>query len=274
MQCGYIKLQRQLQNHWLWQDKRKFSKAEAFIDMIFRCNHKCAKVLIGNTFHLVKRGQFISSNVKLGEAWNWDEKSVRNFVKLLEADNMVKVESTKKFTLYEVSNYSEHQSIDTTAFESKSVRAKSEQNPNRIRTASEQNPTNNNDNNDFNSTVTIGMPEIKLFFENNGFGLMTRHFMDGINQFLDDGIEPGLILEALKKAKNKNITNWDYASKIISSSFQKGITTLEQFVADQIRFENEKKNKPQQKTYQSKPLRREFTEADLDIDFSSLKRKG
>ena len=143
--AGYIKLQRDLKDHWIWESDERFTKRDAFVDIIFRCNHRCVRVPIGGKLTLVKRGQFISSNLKLGEAWKWDEKTVRRFMLLLQQECMVSFFPTNKYTLYEVTNYAEHQSVDTVAVQPVKRRAKAEQMPSKSRTNAEQAPTNNND---------------------------------------------------------------------------------------------------------------------------------
>lgn len=108
---GYIKLYRDIQEHWSWKDK-PFTKGQAWIDIIFRCNHVCKKVPRGSGFVWVLRGQFIFSNYKLAEAWGWSESSVRLFLKLLQEDGMLIIRSQNKYTLYEVVNYCAYQSAE------------------------------------------------------------------------------------------------------------------------------------------------------------------
>lgn len=192
---GYIRLFRKIKEHWLFRDKRRFSKFEAFIDLIFLCNHKCAKVLIGNALVLVKRGQFISSNVKLGETWRWSEGAVRIFLKLLEQEGMVRVKSTRKYTLYEVTNYYEYQSVDTNRFEGYQLRTEYEQITSRIRAEYEQNTTNNNDNNVNNVNNVKNEKELK---KENKKRKVELNFTQAIEQYTTD--------EEIQKTINEFIT--------------------------------------------------------------------
>ena len=107
---GYIKLYRDLQNNPLWHEK-PFDKARAWIDVIFRCNHVCKKVM-GYGVEWILRGQFLSSNYKLAEAWGWSESTVRQFIKLLVKEKMLNVLSTRHYSLYEVTKYCVFQSIE------------------------------------------------------------------------------------------------------------------------------------------------------------------
>ena len=47
---GYIKIHRKIQECWLWQDK--FSKGQAWIDLLLRANHKDNKI-VSNSNNLV-----------------------------------------------------------------------------------------------------------------------------------------------------------------------------------------------------------------------------
>jgi len=70
---GWISLHRQIQDHWLWQERRIYSKAEAWIDILLNVNHSDAKVIIKHTVYNVKRGESIRSLDSWGKRWNWDK---------------------------------------------------------------------------------------------------------------------------------------------------------------------------------------------------------
>ena len=96
---GWISLHRQLSDHWLWKEKRVFSKAEAWIDILLIANHKDNKTLLGNELITVKRGSFITSEIKLMSRWNWSKSKVRAFLSLLQDEKMIeKISDNKKTT--------------------------------------------------------------------------------------------------------------------------------------------------------------------------------
>jgi len=148
--AGYIKCYRDLRDNPIWQDK-PFSKGQAWIDIIFRCNHICNKVTGYGKCDWVLRGQFISSNYKLAESWGWSESSVRAFIKLLESENMLTKKSFSKYTLYEVTNYCVYQSVDTEVLQENSNAQKTR----KKRTENAQKTPNNNDNNEKNEKKVI-----------------------------------------------------------------------------------------------------------------------
>lgn len=110
---------------------------------MFRCNHVCKKVMgFGNT-KWVLRGQFISSNYKLADAWGWSESSVRKFMRLLTDNDMIRREPSVKWTLYECTNYCAYQSVDASELQPNPNAQKTH----KKRTAHAQKTPNNNDNN-------------------------------------------------------------------------------------------------------------------------------
>ncbi len=145
MSKGWISVHRQIWNSWVWDDK-PFSKGQAWIDLLLLANHEPNKTLIGNQIIHVKRGELISSEVKLSERWGWSRKKTREFLKLLQSDGMITKKSTSKYTAITIVNYEIYQDVGTAK----------EQQKNSKRTAEEQQKnTNNNDNNINNNNKDI-----------------------------------------------------------------------------------------------------------------------
>lgn len=106
---GYILLHRDIQNHWVWQEE-VFTKGQAWVDLLMIVNHSDnEKVLINNKFISVKRGETITSKLKLSKRWGWSRKKLDKFLKLLESDGMVTSNSTPHYTTIKVLNYNEYQ---------------------------------------------------------------------------------------------------------------------------------------------------------------------
>src|SRR5690625_1058190 len=105
MQQGWIKLHRKIKSHWLYTEKRKFSKYEAWLDLLMMANHRETKVVLGNEVVTLQKGEFITSELKLMEAWGWGKSRTRNFLKLLEEDGMIKKVADRKKTTITICNY-------------------------------------------------------------------------------------------------------------------------------------------------------------------------
>lgn len=106
---GWISLYRKIQEHWLWTKRRKFSQFEAWISLLFKANFKDTKIMIGDNLVEVKRGSFITSEVKLAEEWKWDRSTVRKFLKTLEEQEMIQKNSTTKYTSISIENWELYQ---------------------------------------------------------------------------------------------------------------------------------------------------------------------
>lgn len=201
--AGYIKLYRDLKDNPIWQD-RPFSKGQAWIDIILRCNHVCNKVTGYGKCEWVLRGQFISSNYKLAEYWGWSESTVRIFIKLLESEKMIIKKSFSKYTLYEVTNYCVYQSIDTEGLQE----ITNAQKTHKKRTRHAQKTPNNNDNNNkelYLKHVYIANDEYQNLIKDYNMQTITDYI-----QRLNDYIEQiGVDKANLKyKSHSATIRNW------------------------------------------------------------------
>ena len=105
MQQGWIKLHRKVRENWLYQEDRVFSKFEAWMDILMRANHEDTKIVLGNELITVKRGQFITSELKLMDSWKWGKSKTRSFLELLEKDGMIVKKSDRKKTTITICNY-------------------------------------------------------------------------------------------------------------------------------------------------------------------------
>ncbi|URZ06445.1 hypothetical protein [Clostridium felsineum] len=150
---GWISIYRIIQEHWLWQEK-PFDKAHAWIDLLLSANHKENKVLLGNELILIETGSFITSQSKLMNRWGWGNTKIRNFLKLLSNDGMIKC-SGENYTLIKIINYEMYQK-QTDISQVVPMDSGDRQIDNKLVTNYQQTGdklranTNNNDNNDNN----------------------------------------------------------------------------------------------------------------------------
>ena len=112
MTNGWIKLYRQLNEHWLWQESKTKSKLEAWIDILLMVNHKEKKVPLGNELITVTAGSKITSIRQLCDRWNWSNTKVKAFLELLQKDEMIVYKSDTKKTVITVVNWDFYQSIE------------------------------------------------------------------------------------------------------------------------------------------------------------------
>ena len=118
---GWIKLHRSITNHWLYTEKRVFSKFEAWNDILLTVNYTDAKTIIKGSLYEVKRGQSILSLESWAKRWNWNRSKVSRFFNTLQLDNMIVVKSDTVTTQLTVCNYESYQG-ERTADETQTIR--------------------------------------------------------------------------------------------------------------------------------------------------------
>jgi len=77
---GYISLHRKVMKNFLFREKRVFSKFEAWIYILMNANHSEAQILLGNQLIDIKKGSFITSELKLMEEFLWSKTKLRAFL--------------------------------------------------------------------------------------------------------------------------------------------------------------------------------------------------
>ena len=107
---GWIKLHREIVDHWIWQDPERL---RAWIDLIMLANHKPSKVRIDNQIIDIQVGQHWTSLEHLADRWGWSVGRVRRFLELLCDDKMILKSGTPRGTLITVVNYGVYQGFDT-----------------------------------------------------------------------------------------------------------------------------------------------------------------
>jgi len=107
--CGWIKIHRSIKDHWLYTEKRTFSKFEAWHDILIMVNFTDAKSMIKGKLYDIKRGQSILSLESWGKRWNWDKSKVRRFMNALQSDAMIVLESDNITTRLTVCKYETYQ---------------------------------------------------------------------------------------------------------------------------------------------------------------------
>lgn len=109
---GWISLYRKIQEHWIWKSTEPFDKRSAWLSLLFKANHKDTKVMMDSKLVEIKRGSFITSELKLANEWKWGRKKVRTFLKRLEDDRMLSKSSTTKYTAISIENWDLYQKVE------------------------------------------------------------------------------------------------------------------------------------------------------------------
>ena len=107
MQGGWIKINREIVNHWLWQDAERL---KWWLDLLFLANWDDKKVLHDSHLFTLKRGQIIASVAFLCERWEKSNKTVIKYLQMLESEEMIKREVVHRQTpIITICNYELYQ---------------------------------------------------------------------------------------------------------------------------------------------------------------------
>ncbi|HHM2692255.1 TPA: DnaD domain protein [Staphylococcus aureus] len=247
---GWISIDRSIQNHWLFKEKRTFSKFEAWIYLLMEADHSKAKVPIGNQIVTVERGQRLTSILTLSDLFNWSRFKVKTFLDLLESDGMLEVKTTSKYTLITIVNYDFYQSEQGRNQHQNDIKPTSKQHQSNINPTSKQHQTNtnNNDNKD-NNEKNVNNEKKKTtafdFFQDNGFGFITSYNLDDLNYYLDsfENDSDEIVTASLKIAKDRNKVTWGYAKSILNTWLNANLKSIEQVRAfEKQQLESKKQN--------------------------------
>lgn len=104
--AGWIKIYRELSDHWLAQHPEKLGW---WVLLLLKVAHEDKKVLVGNQFIELKRGQIIASLTFLAELWQTSKSSAERFIALLEKEEMLRRCAERKLTILTICNYDSYQ---------------------------------------------------------------------------------------------------------------------------------------------------------------------
>jgi uncharacterized phage protein (TIGR02220 family) len=193
---GWISIQRKIKDHWIWQENRVFSKAEAWIDLLLSVNHAPKKVNIKGVLIDVERGSTCMSLDTLSKKWKWSTGKVSRFLKLLKSDGMIDYETKRVTTYITVCKYESYQGMQNV----------NETQTKHKRNADErQTKTNNNDNND------------------NNINLLSDEVICYLNQKLNRSFKTTASVKKMIAARNKDGYELDDFKKVIDSKYREWI---------------------------------------------------
>ncbi len=110
MESGFIKVNRKFFRSNFWRDQRKFSKPEAWLDLIQRAAWHESKVMVRREELTLEPGQLLVSISKLAEAWQWSKQAVTAFFKQLEEWNKIERQVVRGVTVLTLRDYEDKDS--------------------------------------------------------------------------------------------------------------------------------------------------------------------
>ncbi len=105
MSQGWIKLHRQVRDHWLWQVPERL---RAWIDLIFMANYEDREEEASGEIFTVPRGALLTRLRDLGERWGRSKHWVSKFLDLLSQSGLITVQSSKTGTIIKINDVIEY----------------------------------------------------------------------------------------------------------------------------------------------------------------------
>jgi len=152
---GFITIDRAFFDHTLWKEKRTYSRAEAWIDLIQRASFTTANIIVAEKEITIHPGETAISRSYLEPRWGWGNTKIRNYIKLLLAHQMITTRTTKQITILKIEKFNTY-----------ALHAQQHNQPNNQATTSQQ-PHNNHN-------IKKGKKE------NKGNGFFTKNLSDHI----------------------------------------------------------------------------------------------
>lgn len=110
---GYIKLHREIEDHWLWLNPQHL---RAWLYLLFEAAWEPKTIPWGkNETVTLRRGQLATTTRKLMGRWGYYAEATLDFLKVLEAQGMITRETSSKMTIITIVNYDKYQVEDDKA---------------------------------------------------------------------------------------------------------------------------------------------------------------
>lgn len=108
--AGWIKISREIANHWLWQDAERL---KWWLDLLFLAAWDDKQVLHDSHLFVLHKGQIIASISFLSERWGKSNPTIIKYLKLLEDEGMIYRQVLYRQTpIITICNYEKYQCND------------------------------------------------------------------------------------------------------------------------------------------------------------------
>lgn len=109
--AGWIKISREIANHWLWQDAERL---KWWLDLLILAAWEDRRQLVGKQLVSLHKGQLVASMSFLCKRWKRSRTMVEPFLNLLQTEGMIRKEVSNNICIISVQNYDKYQSKNDT----------------------------------------------------------------------------------------------------------------------------------------------------------------
>jgi hypothetical protein len=106
---GWIKLNREINNHWVFQNSDYF---KWWVDILLEVNYAPAKVVIKGKIYECDRGEKLYSLDTWAIRWKTNKSKVRRYFDLLQKENMIELKNETQTTRLKVCKYEDYQETE------------------------------------------------------------------------------------------------------------------------------------------------------------------
>lgn len=113
MKNGYFVLSRKLFSSFLWEEKREYSRFEAFMYLLYHAQYgkEPRKVSIKNKILVQNRGELLRSQRRLASDWGWTPKRVNSWLKTMTKNGSIRNANETVTTRITICNYDKYQDL-------------------------------------------------------------------------------------------------------------------------------------------------------------------
>jgi len=106
---GWIKLDRSLTDHWIWQEPEAL---KLWIALLLAANFTTKTKSFNGSLVQIKRGQLVYGRHAFSAKLGISEAKLRRFIKLFINDSMISQQKTNKYSIISITCYEKYQDID------------------------------------------------------------------------------------------------------------------------------------------------------------------
>ena len=196
---GWIKLNREINNHWVFQNSDYF---KWWVDILLEVNYAPAKVVIKGKVYECGRGEKLYSLDTWATRWKTNKSKVRRYFDLLQKENMIELKNETQTTRLKVCKYEDYQETEK----------ESETQTKRKRNANETQTTPIKESNNNNNIITINnIEERKLKFAKTLIPFVEIYGRDLIKEFYEYWTEPN---KSNTKYKQELLKTWSLERRL------------------------------------------------------------
>lgn len=180
---GWIKLNREINNHWVFQNSDYF---KWWVDILLEVNYAPSKVVIKGKVYECGRGEKLYSLDTWATRWKTNKSKVRRYFDLLQKENMIELKNETQTTRLKVCKYEDYQETEKES----ETQTKHKRNANETQTTPIKESNNNNNIITINKDSKANLEIRSLAFKNSLIPFKQKYTVELLKNFFNYWTEP------------------------------------------------------------------------------------